>query len=337
MLHCAEGIFLVKTNKKLVNNRKNHHERIHFKLTHANIYHLASHRLRRSHFGLLCGNYSPTASTSTPPPTIPLAAISIDPAFTNSITDLTIKPNSPNTLTISGECGVAQAGSTVEVRAEATATHVLTNTTTCRTGSGQSDQDINPSWTTTFTSADLTSLQTNTMRAIFTATTTNTAGVPTTATNQGLFVQPNIPPRANAGNATFETALQDIHQIGDVCRAVMVVNINATAPIQYVWRVAAGNTVAVRRINLLSSLALSDENFETGHNYDIDGFHNPPDSVPTVRTPFTDTLYFTVPNDADNNETYRFTFLVPGAGLRLTIDFPKTYRRCGEEVPMPSN
>ena len=234
MLDYMQEIFLVKTNKKLVNNKRNYNERIRSTLNQISLYGNASHQLRRLHRGLLCSNNSyadytppddagngvrlnppdPTYTTFTagspPPPTI-----SINAFTNNQVANATITDTVPNELAVSGECDLTAPGWPVQVVGEAVvgATNgvvkAVTNATTC--GALQQNATntsiTNSFWNTTFTREQLSELQAANMRAQFYARTANTAGVTShSATTNQLFVEPDIAPFRD-GNSDRVVAL----------------------------------------------------------------------------------------------------------------------------------
>ena len=211
----------------------------------------------------------------------------------------------------------------------------ITNTSTC-TEAGTGDS---ATWMTTFTEDNLNTLRTNNMRASFQASITNDAGDTLRATPQALFVQPNIAPRGNL-NGFYNIVFEDIHQIGDTCRLVLVGNVTSnTAFFAVEWagflnKSTTRNVINTYTLQVRNNILQFGENLRDGSSLGL-SYESLPTTVVSSAgensppNPFTVTIYV----DINSNEnSYRFRF----GSIAGTSDAQQTYRHCGV-VPVPSN
>ena len=215
-----------------------------------------------------------------------------------------------------GTCGAGEDGHTVEVLAQAISTNSivatnLTKTTTC-TEAGSS-----ATWTTTFTRDNLNSLRTNNMRASFSASVTNDAGLTGEASPKALFVVPDIEPIDIS--SLFAIMFEDIYQIGDTCQLVLAVNFRPTGPFtfyfrdikdDYIFGVSARNSGSVFSVTEYPSLV----NF-----YSAKSFR--PARLSSLRDEFITTFFLTIPKE--NNAMHMFN-----AAWSSRVD-SQTYHHCG--------
>ena len=158
------------------------------------------------------------------------------------------------------------------------------------------------------------------MRASFQASITNEAGNTLRAAPQALFVVPNIPPRANAGNNVFESVFSDIYKIGSTCRVVNVINVKPPGSIIIYWAVTTKGSEV--NLYIFNNIGRRIQPSFSNNNYTMDIFHNP-ETLSSTTAPFTSILSFVVPNDKSTYEFRAFTT----AGNH-NINFPQTYQNC---------
>ena len=260
----------------------------------------------------------------SPPPPIAIASFSTNDTTVYG-TNFTITTDTPNELVISGTCGASEDGHTVEIigRAVVGATNgvisSVTNTSSCTEAGGLA------TWTTTFTRDNLNSLQTNNMRASFSASITNDAGVAGEASPQNLFVLPNIPPHDSSIDGSIQVFLEDIYKIGSTCRLVFVVGINtADNNYRFSWRNYINSSVGVTWFLTALSPSRILMPFVNRRNAAPEGVMS--QASDTIRNSnnliaFTSTLYFDIP-DTDRNS---YEIGIGGTNASL---LRKTYRNC---------
>ena len=279
------------------------------------------------------------------PPEPPAPPISIVSFSTNNTVvtpaNFTITANAPDELVVSGTCQTSEDGHTIEVVGEAvvgTTNGVITSITNTSSCTKASTGD-SATWTTTFTEDNLNSLRTNNMRTSFQASITNDAGGILRATPQALFVEPDIAPSGNL-NGFYNIVFEDIHQIGDTCRLVLVGNVTSATAFFVVewWGFLNGsnkkNIINSYTLQVRNNILQITENLKDGSSLGL-SYESLPTTVVSsgggslVPSPFTVTIYV----DINSNEnSYRFRF----GGLAGTSDTQQTYRYCGVG-PVPSN
>ena len=271
----------------------------------------------------------------SPPPPISIASFSTN-GTTVYGTNFTITADAPNELVVSGTCEASEDGHTVEVLAQAISTNniVATNvskTTTC------TDAGDSATWTTTFTRDNLNSLQTNNMRASFSASITNDAGLTGEASPRALFVQPNIAPRGNL-NGFYNIVFEDVYQIGNTCRLVVAGNIDDPISVFfYGWVANVNNSdtplISTTVVDRNDGNGLSPGN--TPHSIENLGFsfniqdrytqlvNNGNPNVLILQVVYIDIV--------STSNSYRFS-----VGVSTTFASSKTYHNCGVG-PAPSS
>ena len=208
----------------------------------------------------------------------------------------------------------------------------LTKTATCTEASTGSSA----TWTTTFTRDNLNTLQTNNMRASFSANITNDVGLTGLASPRALFVEPNIPPHDNNITGNILVPLEDIYKIGSTCRLVFVLSINTVdANFNMSWRNYISSLVGVQWFAVAISESTSLTPFVNRRNAAPEGVMS--QASPLIRNSnnliaFTSTFYFDIP-DTDSN-SYRIGVSTsrtePGTSVKVDDSslLRKTYRNC---------
>ena len=223
---------------------------------------------------------------------------------------------------VSGTCEASEDGHTVEVIAQAISTNNmvatnLTKTTTC-TEAGTGDS---ATWTTTFTRDNLNTLQTNNMRASFSASITNDAGLTGRASPRNLFVEPDIAPRGDLSG--YNIFFEDIYQVGNTCRLVIISAINYNSSFTLRLDITRNQSEKRERlIQVLSNGVLTIYNLNSNYGDDVLTF-SPSSLTYTFGTNQLFVISLTVPSDNSN-----YSLRISAIGDLKEGARTKTYNHC---------